>query len=71
MSVEYTVKVDYGPRSRPLTGSAVPPGGSQEHQRLDEDQAKAALEAFLTDLWRFHGNGVQSITITANRGGGE
>jgi len=59
--------VTYGPRSKPLTGPGVPPGGSQEHARLGEEEARAAIETFLADLWRFHGNGVSSVTITVER----
>jgi hypothetical protein len=63
----YTIKVVHGPRSRPLTGPAVPPGGSQEHEHLEADRAREGIQVFIDDLFRFHGNGVKSITITAER----
>lgn len=67
MNITYTIKVCYGPHSRPLVHPDVPPGGEQSHDRLDAAQAKAGAEAFLRDLFQFHGAGVSSITVTAVR----
>ena len=70
--VTYRITVVYGDRSRPLTDRRVPTGGQQTHERLEEDRARQGVEAFIEDLFRFHGNGVSSLTITAERtDGGE
>jgi hypothetical protein len=68
---KYTITVVYGERSRPLTDPGVPPGGAQLHEHLEADRARAGAEAFLRDLFRFHGAGVKSVTVTAEREEGD
>ncbi len=61
--MKYRITVDYGRHARPLPES--PPGGVQIHDNLEEDRAQQGVEAFLRDLWQFHGSGVSRLTVEA------